>query len=641
MKKVRECWDAAAPVHKHFTDRWDTYYGLYRNYREFVDAYAGAGTERDRDAVINDLRRAMGAQLFIPYCFATIETIVPRVLANDPTMLAVPSTPEAKHAVEPVQQAIKRQQLDIGYDLILQPSARRGFKYGLGVQKTYWREKKREKTVVKKSVKGRVKKAIGLSSGYQAVDEKVTLFRGPYAEDVDIWDFFWDPAGKDIESCEWVIHRTWRSYRYVEAKIKSGEWGKVKGKDINLDLEKIKEGGSENARGETWQGRQKAAGQSDYKPKGAKEYEVWEYHDREYVYTVLDKSIIVQAEPTPFYHRELPFQIFRPTIQEGEFVGIGEIEPIAHLQYELNTMRSQRLDANTVTMNPWFMYAEGLVDPEDLVIGPGYGIPTLGDPREALEMGRFPDLPASGIELEEALKSDIERTTGISDPVSGGEGSTSSSETATGIQLIQQAANVRIRLKAMNLLREMVRPAARQWLELNRQHNLKPMPVRVPKPDDEEPEFTEVTPEHWQAELELIPDAGSTEPENIPQKRNDAMTRYNLLRQDPNVDQRRNTEALLKDYDVADPESWLVPDRPQIDMDIVQALALEFRESGMPQPMVMKAVEKVLMQLTAQGFEIKGAEQQAPPGQNGGPPPSPNGNEPQPDPEPVTAPPEG
>ena len=65
-------------------------------------------------------------------------------------------------------------------------------------------------------------------------------------------------------------------------------------------------------------------------------------------------------------------------------------------------------------------------------------IPVNGDPRDFLFPIPVPELPASSYREEDAIVDDIQRTSGISDPVTGGD--VGASETATGVQLVQQAA---------------------------------------------------------------------------------------------------------------------------------------------------------------------------------------------------------
>ena len=49
-------------------------------------------------------------------------------------------------------------------------------------------------------------------------------FDDPMFEDVDVFDFMWDPYGSDMETCEWVVHRRWMSTQAVLQRVESKVW---------------------------------------------------------------------------------------------------------------------------------------------------------------------------------------------------------------------------------------------------------------------------------------------------------------------------------------------------------------------------------------------------------------------------------
>ncbi len=570
LEKVRKFKEDSDRARRPYLDRWNDYYGLYRNYRRLKAARPGADE-------LEDAKREWGAELFIPYTFATIETLVPRVLDRDPRMVVKPLSEQARNGTQPISRLFEQRQNEIDYALKLQPVARRGLKYGLGVGKTHWERDARQVKKLERRIYG---------SGFTEREREVVRSEGPQFEDVDLFDFFWDPAAKSIETCEAAMHRAYRSRAYVAKMLKSGTW------DRRIDPKVVEQLTAETNPGEAHRERLVEAGLSDPDTRQGQMHEVWEYHDGEEVITVLDGALVVLARPS-FFHRELPFQIFRPTLQEGEFPGIGEIEPIAHLQYELNTLRSQRRDNATLVLQKAFLYMEGRVDPEDLVIAPGGGIAVQGMPRDTIVPLEIGEIPASGYSEEEALKRDIERTVGVSDTVAGGESGAGVNETATGVQLIQSAANIRIKQKVKNLEAETITPAARQWLELYRQYTFGKRTVRIE--DQSAPggyAFPTVGPEELAADVEVLPESGSTEPENEAQKRNDAMTLYNQASGNGEVDQRKLAAWLFGQFGWANPEEMLVPPQPKIDPNVMGQILTE--QVGMPEEAALQAVQVAL-----------------------------------------------
>lgn len=599
LGEVKGYKQASEQRRRPFIDRCNEYYGLYRNYRKLK-----AENDRD-DRTMQEAKREWGAELFIPYCFATIETILPRILASNPKMKVKPKDAAALSSVDGIARLFEQRQAEIKYALQLQPVVRSGLKYGLGVGKTMWEREA-------KTVRRNEPRTLGYWKGMTTKERTVTKSEGPTFEFVDLFDFFWDPNARDIDTSEFAIHRTWRSTRYVKEMLESGRWGTKMALDTGrstnplLDMEAVAAlGSASSARDQQYAERMKAAGLKEGTDSGeGKLHEVWEYHDRERVVTVLDGTFIVQNKPC-YYHAELPFQIFRPTPQEGEFAGIGEIEPIAHLQYELNTLRSQRRDNATLILQKAFMYTEGrLVDPNDLTIAPGEGIAVYGNPRDVIAPLDFGELPNSSYSEEEALKRDIERTTGVSDSVAGGD-STGSVDTATGIQLVQSAANVRIAQKTANLEAELINPAAAQWIELYMEKTFGDRQMTIE--DAREPNgyrFESIGPEQLAANVEIVADAGSTEPENKPQRRNDAMIVGNQMNGDPDIDQRKLKTWLLGEFGIPHPETWLSPLQPTLDPNVVGALLVQ---AGMDQDAALGLIQQAL-QSSAEDVQRPGDE---------------------------------
>jgi hypothetical protein len=89
-----------------------------------------------------------GAELFIPYAFSTVETILPRMLSQAAEHHRQARDQASEENVENIKATIEAQQEQIDYELILQKIARNGLMGGLGVQKVYWRRDERPKKVV-------------------------------------------------------------------------------------------------------------------------------------------------------------------------------------------------------------------------------------------------------------------------------------------------------------------------------------------------------------------------------------------------------------------------------------------------------------------------------------------------------------
>lgn len=566
-------------VHKRFIERANHFFGLYRSYSQWKTSLPT--DRRDRDTGLASASRAWGAELFIPYAFSTVETILPRMLSNSPQILVRPRARESEQNVENIKFIIEAQQEQIDYELILQRVARNALIYGLGVQKVFWKREERKK----KTVKPRGLKLPGMSD-FVVDTQTCAVFDDPVAECVDPFDFYWDPMADGMSNCGWVIHRTWKSTEYCKALLDRKVWSGIDETDIT------QAGTGSNRYDDAFSTRNTIAGYPNLKAPEA--HEVWEYHDGSKVVTVLDRQFIVQQGDNPAWHGELPFQVYRPTPVDGQMVGIGEIEPIEDLQAEINTLRSQRRDNATVILQKSFFYADGMIDPGDFKIGPGRGIPVLGDPRDTIMPINFGEIPNSGYQEERQLQADIERTTGIDDSLSGGG---QPQQTATGIQLVQAAANLRIQQKTRNCEIEIVRAGGRQFLALDQQRILSNREIRIPaEPTPGEPDrrwaWLQVGPQQLAGEFDIDVEGGSMAPENVPQQRQDAQNMVGLLGNPevgPFINKQMAIRFIVRNMGIMGEDAWLVQPDQKVPQQAVDGMKKALAAAGVDPTLIGQA----------------------------------------------------
>jgi hypothetical protein len=572
---VERAYQRAEPEHRTFRGKAEEFYRLYRGFSDFRD---GASNARDRDQVVADAKAEWGAELFIPFCFSTVETIIPRMVAKGPRMIVVPRDEQALGNVHNMKIVIDAQCKQIDYESILQVIGKDGLIYGLGVGKTRWKYEQRMQVRATPD-------ALDPTIFREGPPQKVTVFDDAIAERVDPFDFLWDPNGDSMNTVEFVIHRTWRSAAQVTRNVRDGIWRAAENDpECPWTLEDLLAGRARTQRSNIWDSRLAAEG---YTVSGQRQdalHEVWEYHDGAQVITVLDACYPVQAGSNPAGVAAMPFQIYRPTVVGGRFVGISEVEPIRHLQYEINTLRSQRRDAATLSLMRTFAYNETAVDADDLVFGPNMAIPVNGDPREFLFPIPVPELPGSSYREEEAIVSDIQRTSGISDPVSGAD--VGASETATGVQLVQAAATMRIQNKARLLETQIIVFQGYDFIVTSRDY-------AIPQaPDPQEPnipawKMVKVGPRELMGRMAAEVEGGSTGPENVPQQRADAQA-FVALSQDPRMNGEKLLIRALTLYGVDQPEGYVKAPVQQVPADLVQGF---LNSLGVPPEMFVQYLD--------------------------------------------------
>jgi hypothetical protein len=629
-KKVCEAFELAKDRHEQSRRKWDRYYRLYRSYKDLKRTHADS-RNRDVDSILRDAQHGFGADLFIPYVFSVIETTLPRMMSQNPRMLITPApvsdlgaARRIEENIENMKLLIDRQQNKIGYNLVAQDVGKSGLTLGIGVQKTGWDKRYRDGRVVREPTVAEegVDWVIGGVDAQGQPSQKL-VYEGPVAEWVDPYDFIWDPRGWHLNRalgghCRWVIFRSWCDNNELKQRIETGQWELPEG----VELEDATSLGGGDARDEIWRDRMAAQGFSNVDTAADHLHEVWEYHDGDEVTTLLDRALPVMHGNNPHWHGEIPGQIYRPTRVPGEMLGIGEPEAIEDLQEEMNIMRGQRRDNAAIVLQRPFAYFEGLVDVADFEWGAGVGLPVDGDPSQLLHFFPVQDIPHSSYQEEANLQRDIERVTGIDDTVSGSEGGGGASATATGVQLVQAAAGIRIQNKTKLFEQECVKPAAGQFLMLNQQRILSTSYIPgPPKPGEAHRSWSwyEIGPAGLAGDMEIEPDGGSMAPPSHVEKVERSTRLWETFGQDPYVDPMWIREETLEGFGVENPRKHLIDPMGQIDPEAL-SMALEgvAADLGMDPAALMPLVDQRLEEAKQlQEAQAQEAEQQP---QGAGPP---------------------
>lgn len=553
-------------IGKDFCENCNRRYRQYRGFRQFRDAWEHANGRNDRDGVLFDAKKSWGAHLHIPLSFRTIETIVPKAIANSPKGIIIPLDEQWRHNVEGLKVLLLKQQEQINIDLALQAVMRAGRIYGLGVGKTYWRREVVNKRRQERSFFGKG----GYSEGPL---RQVVQFDDPFFEDVDIFDFMWDERASNMQEAEWACHRIWMSTEAVNRRVAEGVWNTESAAKLNAE-EISSLGGDHKRYDEVWRDRMEVSGFSSafrQNARGEQPHELLEFHDGERVLTILDRQVLVQDAENPCCGR-MPFQIYRPTPANKMMVGIGDLEPLEDLQRELDTLRSQRRDLVTMALAAGFLYDPTLIRPEDLVFGPNQGIPVRGDPREAFQQINVRDVPGSGYQEEASIRADIEAVSGMADALdntSGGAGTT-----ATEASLMQASLGHRINLGARRFEIEVCRELGRCFLELDKRMIGEDRPSILLPQDGVTPEEAAsgagayksypIGPAELEGEFDYEVDGGSMAAKNIPQERADAQMMGNMLLGNPMLDRGRVIEGILERLGIEHPKTWMRQGEPAL-----------------------------------------------------------------------------
>jgi hypothetical protein len=571
-----------------FRDRCNRFYNQYRQFSRFKSDWIAE--PRDRDSRLIDAKRNWGSNLSIPLSFRTIETVVPAAIAQRPRMLYLPRRQKWAENVANVRVLIDAQQDQIDIDLPFQAVMRSGRIYGIGVGKTLWRKEYAQRRRATKRL---------FRPGYHAnVLSSECIFDDPDFEDVDVFDFMWDQYGSSPDTCGYIIHRGWRSLNYCVGAIESGRWNTASVQQLKREgtvEDAIRGMGGRNRYDEVWQSRMQASGFSstNWTSRGEQIHEVWEWHDGHQVHTVLDRCLLVVKGENPVVGMK-PFMVYRPTPLQKQMVGIGDLEPLEHLQRMVDTLASQAVDANTLALAMGFAYDSAAVDEEDLVFAPNKAIEVRNArPSEAIYPLPKPEIPAASFRLMEMARSDIDAVGGVTEALSPQQGGASS--TATEAFLQQAALSRRVQLGSRRFEIEVVRRAAKAFLFLNQRMILDNREMLLPPEGMTVEQAAEcgqwrkfdVGPGGLMGDFMIRPEGGSMAARNIPQDRQDAQAFFALAAGNPHVDGRRASLRALELMGVDDPEGWLKQSAPPLPPAILEILD---KELGVDPRLIQQAV---------------------------------------------------
>src|SRR5205085_4944928 len=104
---------------------------------------------------------------------------------------------------------------------VLQEIVKTGLIYGLAWQKIMWREEWKKLKKIQPSELPATEQTFPYAVG----EDWRLVFDDPDAESCDPFDMIYDPyAGSKVESCEYIIHRTWRTTDYIKRQVEMKRW---------------------------------------------------------------------------------------------------------------------------------------------------------------------------------------------------------------------------------------------------------------------------------------------------------------------------------------------------------------------------------------------------------------------------------
>ncbi len=435
-----------------------------RSYDESYDVWRVKGRAKDG-------LPSWRSRIRVPYAQASIDTALVNVVSGIPRCLVKPRRPQDVLSARAMQKAMDHFTAEAH---LAEPQvlfAQQGLIFGVTVAKNYWAYQQEEKLV-----RNWVPDA-ELGQREIVAPQVLTIRDGPCFDPWNVYDCWWDPNGRDVDSCSYVVLRSYLTKDELlkrEYYEKENADGSITSQGHYRNLEELFASGSTRTRQVTAQ--ESFLGNQDMKRKDA--FELWEIWQDNRVTVIGNQAVVIRDEPNPFWHGKKPIVIAQTRPDLFEMQGVAETELLRDIQAAQHTLQNMTIDHLHLSVMAGFTYRAGQVpDPNVLSLRPGFRWPVTD--HDDVRPVQMPQLDGNVWTERERLMGDMERVTGISAYVGGADTSTVDQTTATGVTAIQSAANTLLRFKARQLHDKGFQRTFEMWGEMIPQFMSEPVWVQI------------------------------------------------------------------------------------------------------------------------------------------------------------------
>lgn len=480
-----------------YEENWERWYRLYRSY-------------------INRNKKDWRSKVFMPEVFQTIETVLPRMVAQLPKFLVNPKGPEDVAAAKKMEMLLAWATENSNLYVELIDVFKDALMYGTGILKTmvkpiyaygrkpvpiFGEEIQRIPEPLMDPDTGDVLRdpdgnpvieerelRYQVPAGVEMQRYRYTTYEGPMAQCIDLWNFWVAPEAEDVQNADFVIHQTFKRWEDVKRLIADGtyrvpdDFDETAFFDQSQDMPHMKR----------QQSIDMGSTNRNANRKKIKVEEFWINDGADNpgrVITIANEKLILRVQENPFDHGEKPFIRFVDYKQAHEFWGVGEIEAVEGLQDLMNAIVNQRVDNVRLSMDRAYAVNVGqLEDTRDLVRRPGQVIRVKGDgmrPGDVVQPIDFGDVTGSAFAEAEQTQRMMERVTAVSG-LQQGVDTPALTDTATGMAMLSEAGATRFAHKVRQAEIMSLKPLGYQYGSLLQQFTSEPTQVRLTSADGSE-----------------------------------------------------------------------------------------------------------------------------------------------------------
>lgn len=398
-----------------YTKRWTKY----------MDAYNG---EYFKNENLPDYK----SNLVSNYIFSIVETVRPIMLDNNPKFQSMPRQPEGLPFSNDLQEALMYE----------------------------WDREGMNKKLYKELINMLVFGTSVFFLPWDSDDKNVK------AIPVNPFNIFPDPLATSVEDAEYMIYASYKNAEKLKRafpdKAERLNGGHINYSELVQDNDRNAMINNQILVLEVWTRDY----QTEENIKGNEKIIKRKYPNGRVITLCPEIGIILSDKPNPYEDGKLPFELLKDYDVPNKFWGEGEVTQLLSPQKYMNELNNSILDNAKATANmPWIIDKNAGIGYGKITARPGLVI--RKNPGSEVRREQAPQMPMYVVNAVETYKNDIEQISGIYNTLKGEN--SSGVYTAQGILALQEAGQVRIRLK-VKLLEESLGCIAQMWFSRMRQY---------------------------------------------------------------------------------------------------------------------------------------------------------------------------
>jgi hypothetical protein len=498
--------------------------------------------------------------LYFPIVYSNIETLAPKMvmtIAADPDFVQlIPTEENDVRFIDGMTVITMKQWEDMnGFDETI-GHVKNNLVYGFSFSKYGWVYEEESRTILTPRIS-----LLGMRAGTKETQKKIVIVNRPGLTALPIERIYWDRSisGK-MEDSPVLIDRYFASKRFIEDMAgEDGDGWKNTG-NINysdtpaLEDEMVHTRKRLHYEEEDEMSRQAITNEWHKKAEILELYGLGPDGKKRWKIVTANRNKVLFDDKNPHVSGRAPLLFTKNSHLPGQVIGSPESEYASPLNRMINMLRNYHIDNVNLGVNGmWVKSRFADIDDNQLISRP-WGTVETNDIDGLKPLERPPVTNDALIEARQ-LEQDIQMGTGVVDFMRGTP-PPGAPDTATAVERLSQGANARFAARIKSVQNNLIKEAFKRMIEMDIQYLGPEVAVRIAGKSGIH--FSKIRLDNIRGQFDI---QVKSIDESIPRvvKQNQLLAMYNLLRGDPEVDQRELKRMLVQQFVPGAEGKLLVP----------------------------------------------------------------------------------